>query len=171
MGNVYLFRGLAATGKTTLSDMLAKKLSIPVIRKDDIVDALKSTADIEDWMITNSICYNILHKIIQTNLDLGADLIVDVGLGNKPNSKIFYDRFDFSNNKVVKFVVICSDESEWKRRHEERIKNPSPNQMFISFEHVKEHYKNADVTPFDDEHVIDTANTLEECFKIIINNL
>lgn len=42
MGTVYLFRGKAATGKTTLSSRLAQKLAIPVFRKDDITDAIKS---------------------------------------------------------------------------------------------------------------------------------
>lgn len=36
MGTVYLFRGKAATGKTTLTNWLAQKLAIPVFRKDDI---------------------------------------------------------------------------------------------------------------------------------------
>lgn len=57
MGKVYIFRGKAATGKSTLSDMLAKKLSIPVIRKDDIVDALKSSKNIEKSSINNEVCY------------------------------------------------------------------------------------------------------------------
>ena len=58
MGTVDICRGKAETGKTTLSNMLAERLSIPVLRKDDIIDALKSSA-ISDRNIVNEVCYNI----------------------------------------------------------------------------------------------------------------
>jgi len=170
MGNIYIFRGIAATGKTTLSDMLAKKLSIPVFRKDDIVDALITTQMYRNspFEIINEVCYNILYKILQTNLDLNASCIMDIGLGNKNNAKYFFDRLDFKENKVLKFLLVCSDENEWKIRHAERIKNPLPNQIFKSVEHVIEHYKNFDITPFEDEYAIDTAGALEKNFETIV---
>ena len=168
MGNVYIFRGKAATGKSTLSDMLARKLSIPVIRKDDVVDALKTTSGIDKSLINNTVCYNILYKIIQTNLDLGADFIMDTALGDRKNARAFFERLDFKGNKVINFFVDCSDENEWKRRHMERLDDPLPSQSFKSFEHVLEHYKNADVNPFEDDYIIDSANTLEKCFDDVL---
>ena len=171
MGNVYIFRGKAAMGKSTLADMLGKKLSIPVIRKDDIVDALKTTQDIDKRFINNSVCYNILYKIIQTNLNLGADFILDIALGDRQNAKAFFERLDFKNNKALWFFVICSNEDEWKKRLVERIENPLPNQSFKSFEHVLEHYKNADVNPFEHEHVIDSADTLEKSFEDVLKTI
>ena len=53
MGFVYIFRGKAATGKTTLSNLLAEKLSIPVFRKDNIIDALKSRQNFDKGSINN----------------------------------------------------------------------------------------------------------------------
>jgi len=167
MGNIYIFRGKAATGKTTLSDMLAKKLSIPVFRKDDIVDALKMTQTDKNF-VNNKVCYNILYKMLQTNLDLNTDFIMDIALGDRNNAKMFFDKLDFKDNKVISFFVICSDENEWKRRHLERIKNPLPYQVFTSFEHVVEHYKKADINPFEHEHIIDTADTVEKSFDEIL---
>ena len=168
MGNVYIFRGKAGTGKTTLSDMLAKKLAIPVIRKDDVVDALKMTENTDKELINNTVCYNILYKIIQANLDLNTDFIVDIGLGDRDSFKWFFDRFNFNGNKITTFFVICSDENEWRRRHEERIKNPKPHQIFKSFEHVVEHYQIRNITPFEHEHIIDTVGALEENFNAVI---
>ena len=168
MGNVYIFLGKAATGKTTLTNMLAKELLIPVICKDDVVDALKMDEITDKSLINNRVCYNILCKMIQTNLNLGIDIILDIALGDRNNFKTFSERLDFKDNKIIAFFTICSNENEWRRRHEERIKNPKPHQSFKSFEHVVEHYKNADFTPFEHEHIIDTADTIENNFSEIL---
>ncbi|MCL2158022.1 MAG: ATP-binding protein [Oscillospiraceae bacterium] len=168
MGNIYIFRGKAATGKTTLSNMLARKLFIPVLCKDDVVDALKMTETTDKNLVNNRVCYNILYKIIQTNLDLGVDIILDIALGDRQSFKTFSERLDYKSNKVINFFVTCSDENEWRKRHEERIKNPKPHQVFQSFEHVVEHYKNADFAPFEYEHIIDTTDTIEHSFEEIL---
>ena len=164
MGHIYIFRGIAGTGKTTLSNMLAGKLQIPVIRKDDIWDALPDT---ENEIVNNPICYNILCSIVQTNLDLHTNFIVDVALGDKSNAKHFFQRLNFSNNKVTRFLLTCDNEGEWRERHLKRLKNPTANQNFTSFEHVQSHYKNIDSSPFEDEHIVDTSGTLEESFSKI----
>ena len=171
MGNVYVFRGKAATGKSTLADKLALKLNVPVIRKDDIVDALKMTAGIDKSLVNNAVCYNILYKIIQTNLSLGTSMILDIALGDRANAETFFNRLDFGDNKVLWFFVTCSDKAEWKRRHLERLANPLPSQSFKSFEHVLEHYKSADVNPFEYEHIIDTADTSGACFDAVLKIL
>ena len=105
----------------------------------------------------------------QANLDLNADFIMDIGLRDTNKAKDFFDRLDFKDNKIFKFLIVCSDEQEWERRHIERIKNPLPRQMFKSIEHVKEHYKNSDITPFENEYLIDNVGTLEKSFKNIID--
>lgn len=168
MGTVYIFRGKAAAGKTTLSNMLARKLSIPVFRKDDIVDALKMTVNIDTGIISNEVCYNILYRMIQANLDLGADFILDIALGDRHNAEAFFNRLDFGDRKIVRFFIDCCDENEWKRRHMERLKNPLPHQSFQSLKHVIEHYRNADVNPFDDESIINSTGPLEKSFEAII---
>lgn len=165
---VYQFRGKAATGKTTLSNLLAERLSIPVIRKDDIVDALKSSRNISKDSINNEVCYNILYHIIQTNLDLHADFILDIALGDRKNATAFFSRLDFGSHQTVKFFVDCSDEQMWRRRHEERLKSPLPHQSFQSIEQVMERYQRADVNPFDDEYIIDSANPVQACFDEIL---
>ena len=161
MGNVYIFRGKAAIGKSTLANTLAKEIDVPVIRKDDIVDALKTMEGIDKSLVNNTIYYNILHKIIQTNLDLGTSMIIDIALGDKVAAEAFFNRVDFGSNKAVWFFVICSDDAEWERRHLERLANPLPNQSFTSFEHVQAYYENADVNPYVYEYIVDTVDTPE----------
>lgn len=168
MGKVYIFRGKSATGKSTISNMLAEKLSITVIRIDDIIDALKTTPDIDKNLVNNMVCYNVLCKIIQTNLDLGVDFIVDIGLGDRKNAQWFYNRLNFHNNNVFRFMTVCNDEKEWERRHIERIKNPLPHQSFKSFEHVLEHYLNFDNSLLAGEFIIDSTGSLDDCFSNVL---
>lgn len=169
MGSVYIFRGKAATGKTTLANKLASELSIPVFCKDDIVDAMKSSINIDKSSINNEVCYNILYKLIQTNLDLATDFVIDVALGDRKNADWFFSRFDYKDNIITKFFIDCSDENEWINRHRKRIENPLLHQSFKSIEHVKEYYENAEISPFNDEYIIDTSNSIEESFNEIIN--
>ncbi|GKX29469.1 hypothetical protein SH1V18_19490 [Vallitalea longa] len=166
MGTIYIFRGKAATGKTTLANMLGEKLSIPIFCKDDILDVLKSSRNIDESSIRNAICYDILLKIIQRSINLNADIIIDTALGNRKSAKYFFDRLDFKDNKTIKFYLDC-DIDVWKRRHEERLKNPLPHQSFKSIEHVMEYYEKMDVNPFEDEHIINTSKSVEESFNEI----
>ncbi len=147
--------------------MLGSKLAIPVFCKDDIVDAIKSSANIEDRSIRNAICYNVLSRMIQRSLDLNTDIILDIALGDRNGAKYFFDRLDFKENRTFKFFLKCSDLNEWKRRHEERLKNPLPHQSFKSIEHVFEHYEKLDVNPFEDEYIIDTSESVEKSFRDI----
>lgn len=167
MGTVYLFRGKAATGKTTLSNRLSQKLAIPVFRKDDITDALKTGGYLTDRAAGNAVCYDILCRMIQTNLDLGADFIVDLALGDRGNAAFFLNRLDFKQNRVFRFFLDCSDEEAWKQRHLARLKNPLLHESFQSLEHVLEHYRQADIGPMEGEYVIDSANPIDECFAEI----
>ena len=149
MGTVYLFRGKAATGKTTLSNRLAQKLAIPVFCKDDITDAVKTGGYLTD---------------MQTNLNLGADFIVDLALGDRGNAAFFLNRLDFKQNRVFRFFLDCSDEEAWKQRHLARLKNPLLHESFHSLEHVLEHYRKADIGPMEGEYVIDSAKPIDVCF-------
>lgn len=168
MGNVYIFRGKAATGKSTLANKLGEQLGIPVFCKDDIMDAVKSAGEIEDRALRNRICYNTLVNVVQRSLDLKADIILDIALGERKSAKFFFDRLDFGDNIVMRFFLDCADEEVWLARHAERLKNPLPHQSFKSLEHVVEHYEKKDVNSFEDEIVIDSSNSVDETFEVLV---
>jgi len=169
MGNIYIFRGKAGTGKTTLSNRLSQTLSVPVFRKDDIVEALKTTENVDKSLISNAVCYNILCKQIQTNIDLKTDFVIDIAMGHRGTAEAFFNMLDFKDSTVFYFLMDCSDEDIWQERHMERLKNPAPSQSFQSVEHLLAHYAQWDLTPFEFEHVIDSANTADSCFKQIMS--
>jgi len=166
-GTIYIFRGKAATGKSALANILGKKKSILVLSKDDVLIALKESMEISDRGELNHACYNILESIIQRSLDLETSLILDVGLGNRKYAKMFFDKLNFRNNNVVKIYTDCSDNEEWLRRHEERLKNPTLSQSFKSLNHVVEHYNKIDINPLEDEYVIDTSGTIEQSYSFL----
>ena len=155
MGKLYIFRGKAATGKTVLTDLLSQELKICVLRKDHIYDML-SQEDM-DHSIKNKLSYDILAKIINTNLKTNCEMIVDIALANTSHMNEFLSKLDLQETDVESFLCICSNEHEWKMRMVERIKNPTPNQQFKSVDDALRHYKNYEIKAMKDEIVIDSC--------------
>ncbi len=119
MSRIIIFRGKAATGKTYITDLLSKKTNIAVIRKDDIYDKI-SMYNLEHSLI-NSISYDVLAKIIQTNIDTNCDLIVDISLAHNSYLEQFLSKINFKDSKLYQFLCICSDNEKWKKRIEKKI--------------------------------------------------
>lgn len=158
MRNIIIFIGKAATGKTFITNSLSKKLNIPIIRKDDIYDSL-AKYNLEHY-INNSATYDILAKIIQTNIDIGNDLIVDISLAHTPYFKQFLSKIHFNNSQLYQFLCICSDKEEWNKRIEKRLVNPLPNQLFKSVQEAEENYNKLDIKPVENEIVIDSKDDI-----------
>lgn len=169
MPNIYFFRGKAATGKTTLSNILSNKINIVVLRKDDIFDSLSQF--IEDISYNNHITYNVLSKLIQTNIDNKVDVIVDVGLSNTDGWKTFKTKFDFKDYKIYTFLCDCTDLDVWKSRFDERLKNPTPNQHFKSVEEVISYYEKSKIELLDGEYYIDSSESLNTILQYVLKTI
>lgn len=158
MSNIIIFRGKAATGKTFITNFLSKKFNITVIRKDDIYDSL-SMYNLEH-SVNNSASYDIIAKIIQTNIDTGSDLIVDISLSHNPYLEQFLSKIDFRNSQLYQFFCICSNNEEWNKRIEKRLVDPLPNQLFKSVKEAEEHYNKLDSEPLENEIIIDSIDDI-----------
>lgn len=77
MSSIYFFRGEAATGKTTITNILSKEIKVAVLRKDDLFDVL--TQYIDKILDNNRMSYDLLAQLIQTNINKNTNLIVDIG--------------------------------------------------------------------------------------------
>jgi len=110
--------------------------------------------------MNNSSTYDIITRIIQTNIDIGSDVIVDISLAHNPCYEQFLSKIDFNNSKVYQFLCICSDKEEWSKRIEKRLANPLPNQLFKSVEEAKEYYNRLHIEPLDNEVVIDSIDDI-----------
>jgi predicted kinase len=165
MNSLFIFRGKAASGKTTMTDLLSKKLGIVVLRKDDIYDEL-AKYNLEHSVL-NSASYDILAKILQSNIDRGCNVIIDIGLLHKPYIEQFLSKLKLKETKTVQFLCVCNDHEEWKKRMRQRLVNPAPNQCFESVEWAEAHYEKMDTTPFEGEFVIDSTDNTSVMMKKI----
>ena len=167
MATIYLFRGISATGKTTITNTLSGKYNLPVFRKDDIYDSIqKSLTHGEKTRIS----YDALASIIQTNINAGINVIVDIALPHKPYIKEFLLKLDLYGHELYSFMCVCSDKEVWLNRWKERLKNPAPNQLFIDVDKIEDYYSKFDCTILEKEMVIDSVENVEhaiaatECF-------
>ncbi len=71
--------------------------------------------------LINSISYDVLAKIIQTNIDTNCDLIVDISLAHNSYLEQFLSKINFKDSKLYQFLCICSDNEKWKKRIEKKI--------------------------------------------------
>lgn len=166
MGKIYIFRGKAATGKSTLANLLAKELSLPVFRKDDIIDGMKWKDPSQP--LDQETCYNILCRLMQTNLDLGTSFILDAGLGDRRDAARFFSRLDFGSNQVYSFFTDCSDHALWAGRHCQRLAAPLLHENFQSLDEVITHYQKGEILPLEGECIIDSAQSVEQCFSKVL---
>lgn len=165
MSSIYFFRGKAATGKTTITNILSKEIHVAVLRKDDVFDVLSQ--DIEDNLDKNRISYDLLSKLIQTNINNNTDLIVDIGLYNNTHWHTFQSKINYQECRVYNFLCDCTDRPILESRIKERLNNPTPNQYFKSIEQAEFHYDYSDMKLLEHEYYIDSCNSLEEILDYI----
>ncbi len=70
---LYIFSGLPATGKTTLSQKLAKHLKVSYLRIDTVEQALR---DLCSTQVVGE-GYRLAYRIASDNLNLGNSVIAD----------------------------------------------------------------------------------------------
>lgn len=169
MANIYIFRGKSATGKTTITNLLSKRINACVLRKDDIFDPLSKY--ITDNKVNNDATYNILANLIQNNIDNNVDVIIDIALPHNDYYKMFLSKVELKNHKVYSFFCDCSDDEIWKSRWKERLKHPQPNQFFKDIDTIIKHYSNMDISLLQNEIYIDSIQDLSSIMRNIFNNI
>mmetsp|Transcript_4958 Transcript_4958/g.17953 ORF Transcript_4958/g.17953 Transcript_4958/m.17953 type:complete len:237 (-) Transcript_4958:830-1540(-) len=123
-----LMKGHPGSGKSTLSQALAKKLKWPIVDKDDVRDCtwtFESEAGQHGNEITmqarlNELSYAVMWKIAAKQLRLGLNTIVDCPLAR---SSLYESGRKLASAYASRVVVIecrAGDPDEWKRRLELR---------------------------------------------------
>ncbi len=114
---LYVFSGLPATGKTILSQELAKYLNSVYLRIDTVEQALRDLCSIT----VQGEGYRLSYRVAADNLKLGMSVVADscnpIELTRGEWESVAKD----SNANYVNIEIICSDENEHKRRANYRI--------------------------------------------------
>jgi len=161
---LYIFSGLPASGKSTLAINLSKILKIVYIRIDTIEQGIM---DLCKFNVQGE-GYRLAYRIIEDNLKIGNDVISD------QCNPINLTRNEFNNLaikndcKYLNIEIICSNETEHKKRVESRNNPPSWNEVMKR--KYDTNYSFMYYEPWKEKHIIiDTANkTIEECTKELL---
>ncbi|KAJ7556452.1 hypothetical protein O6H91_05G084800 [Diphasiastrum complanatum] len=115
-------KGHPGCGKSTIARALSKSLRVPLIDKDDIRDCLSLLNPLSSSSAAafSALSYDVMWKIVQTQLQSGLSVIVDCPLA-RPH--LFHTALSLSHRCGARLVIVeCkpSDADEWKRRLETR---------------------------------------------------
>lgn len=113
---LYIFSGLPGSGKSTLSQIIARQLSAVYLRIDTIEQGLRDLCAID----VHDEGYRLAYRIANENLRVGVSVVADscnpIELTRHGWEQVARDaRADYVN-----IEVICSDPSEHRRRAETR---------------------------------------------------
>ncbi|MCP4161123.1 MAG: AAA family ATPase [Deltaproteobacteria bacterium] len=113
---LYIFSGLPGTGKTTLSQLLAKNLKAVHLRIDTVEQAIR---DLCSFKVEGE-GYRLSYRVASDNLRLGLSVISDscnpIVLTRDEWEQVAVD----SESEFINIEVICSDKSEHRKRVETR---------------------------------------------------
>ncbi len=114
---LYIFSGLPATGKTVLSQGLAKLVNAVYLRIDTVEQALRNLCSVD----VQGEGYRLSYNIAADNLRLGISVVADscnpIELTRREGGSVAED----SGARYVNIEVICSNEDEHRRRANDRI--------------------------------------------------
>ncbi|SDD49605.1 Predicted kinase [Paenibacillus sp. UNCCL117] len=165
MARIILFRGKAGTGKSTLSNELARILQLPVLHKDDIYDSVAGF--VPEHSSRNQICFDILYRFLEHTIGANAAVILDFGFNNLEDVGRLEGWIEARGGELIKIRCVCSDETVWSDRLAVRKARPLPNQLITSLSGLKEHYKNSGPDFIEDELIVDTSVPLESSLQHI----
>ncbi|MEM1255030.1 MAG: AAA family ATPase [Cyanobacteria bacterium P01_H01_bin.21] len=161
MSTLFIFSGLPDTGKTTLSKRLAQATSAVHLRIDTIEQGLRDLCGIQ----VEGEGYRMAYRIAADNLQLGMDVIAD---SCNPIDLTRHEWEQVAENNGAAFInieLVCSDDSEHRRRVESRMSDISGLKLPTWNDVVNREYHNWT----KDRIVIDTAGQSEsECLEALM---
>lgn len=157
---ILFFRGKAATGKSTVAEIISKQRNFKVVSKDSMFDALLIQG--LDWSTANTLAYDKLAESIQVCHDRELDIIVDLGLAHTPYFTKFFNKMKLDFEKVRLFLFVCGNNEIWEERISKRVNSPEfPNQAFESISDATRHYDAYHIQKLSYEIEIDSALSIE----------
>ena len=162
---LFIFSGLPASGKTTLSKLLAKSKGAVYLRIDTVEQALRdfSLDVLEEG-------YGVCYRIALDNLKLGLSVVADSCNPIELTRRAWEQIATKAKADFINFEIICSDKSEHKRRAGTRTTDVEGLRP-PTWEEIEKH----EYHEWQHEHertVIDTAARTEgQCFEILLRTI
>ena len=151
---LYIFAGLPGSGKTTLSQLLARRVGAAHVRIDTIEQALRELCSID----VQGEGYRLAYRLASDNLRLGISVVADscnpLELTRREWERVALD----ARVPYVNIEVLCSDPKEHRKRVETR---PStvPGQRLPTWQDVTEREYDAWTV---DRVVLETSDRSEQ---------
>ena len=161
---LYIFSGLPGSGKTTLSQRVARRVNGAYLRIDTIEQALRDLCSID----VQGEGYGLAYRIAADNLRLGVSVIADscnpIELTRREWEQVALQ----TQARYVNIEVVCSDAHEHRRRVETRVSGVPGLKPPTWKEVERREYHEWTV----DRIVIDTASKREaDCFDELVSEL
>ena len=165
-----LMKGHPATGKSTLARALGRHLRWPVIDKDDAKDHTDGLRG--DDQLDNQLAYSIIWQIVETQLEIGLDVIVETPLAHLwlyELGKSLAKRHD----RPLLVVETRLEEATWRQRLDARSAartRPHTPNSWDEMQAQLVRYNGSWRYPIDPAHhvVVDTAQPLGECVTRVV---
>jgi predicted kinase len=160
-------KGPPGSGKSTIARALSKRLTWPLIDKDDIRDLLPDNSQAPDGL-----SYDIMFHIARRQLLQGLSVICDSPL----TSNIGYQRAQAIAAETQAMLAIlecaCTDNAQWSQRINMRKTLPLPAHHqtdWNAFQGYLDYYRTEANYSITHPHlVIDTTRLLDECADKIV---
>ena len=150
---LYIFSGLPGSGKTTLSQNIAKQVNAVYLRVDTIEQALRDFCSIN----VQGEGYCLSYKIASDNLRLGMSVVSDCCNPIELTRREWVQVAVEAKANYFNIEIICSDAKQHRQRVESRI-STVPGLKIPNWSEVESHEYHKRT---DDRIVIDTANRTE----------
>jgi predicted kinase len=151
---IYIFGGLPGTGKSTLSQSLARDRQCAHLRVDTIEQALRQTGS----LMTGTEGYTVAYRLAEDNLRLGLSVVADSVNPLQITRTAWREVALRVGVPFVEIEVICSDIAEHQYRVESRSTEIAGFKLPTWDAVVKRSYE-----PWDTKHIaIDTAGQTVE---------
>ena len=143
-----IFGGLPGVGKTAIAARLARDMQAVHLRIDSIEQAMRNSGA----TVSGPEAYEVAYAVADDNLKLGLTVVADSVNPLEITRAAWRDVARRAGARYVEIEVVCSDESEHRRRVEMRTADIAGHRLPTWREVIDREYE-----PWEADIVLDTA--------------
>jgi adenylate kinase family enzyme len=166
---VIIFTGLPGTGKSTLAELAARRISVPAFAGDWLMGGLKPahsairTLDREQYL---EAWFSLLRTLVYRQLMLDQSAIVEDLVDDRQFER-WRETADQFSARLFVIECVCSDQTVHRTRIEGRVRG-IPGWHEVGWDHV-ERMRAELAPPTVDRLVVDALNPLEDNLRRVLD--